>query len=95
MKAMVRSDAKLTDYANFTSGVKQGDGFSPVLFSLFKNELALVEIENRSHGAALIPGVIELFILLLADDIVFYYLKLQLASKFSIELHVHITLPLT
>ena len=43
---------------------------SPVLLSVFMNELALEVIENRSHGAALIPDVIELFKLLLAGDIV-------------------------
>ena len=70
VKARVRSGAKLRDYVNCTRGVKQGDVCSPVLFSLFINELALDIIETGRHGATLIPDVIELFILLLADDIV-------------------------
>ena len=68
VKARVRSGAKLTDYVNCTRGVKQGDVCSPVLFSLFINELALEVIENGRHGATLTPDVAELFILLLADD---------------------------
>ena len=67
---MVRSDAILTDYANCTHDVKQGDVCSPVLFSLIMNELTLEETENWSHGAAIIPDVIELSILLSADGVV-------------------------
>ena len=41
VKARIRCGAKFTDYINCTRGVKQGDVCSPVLFSLFINELAL------------------------------------------------------
>ena len=68
VKARVRSGAKLSDVINCTRGVKQGDACSPVLFSLFINELALDIIENGKHGVTF--DVIELFILLFADDIV-------------------------
>ena len=69
VKARVRSGTKFTDYILCTHGVKQGDACSPVLFSLFINELALEIIENGRHGATISPDIIELFILLLADDI--------------------------
>ena len=45
-KAEVRAGAKLTDYINCTDGVKQGDICSPLLFSLFINELALEMIQK-------------------------------------------------
>ena len=67
VKARVRSGAKLTDYVNYTRGVKQGGVCSPVLFSLFINELALEIIENGRHGATLAPDIVELFMVLLAD----------------------------
>ena len=70
VRTRVRCGSELTDYIACTRGVKQGDVCSPVLFSLFINELALEIIENGSHGATISPDIIELFILLFADDIV-------------------------
>ena len=49
-------------------GWKGGDVWSPVLFSLFINELVLEVVENGRHGASFINDYFELFILLLADD---------------------------
>jgi hypothetical protein len=68
VKARIRSGGKLSDYVNCTSGVKQGDVCSPILFSLFVNELALEIMENGKHGVSL--DLVELFILLFADDII-------------------------
>ena len=59
-----------TEYINCTCGVKQGDVCSPVLFSLFINELALEIIQNGKHGATFGNDFIELFILLFVDDII-------------------------
>ena len=76
VKARVRSGlgnvatGNFTEYINCTRGVKQGDVCSPVLFSLFINELALEIIQNGKHGATFGNDVIELFILLFADDII-------------------------
>jgi hypothetical protein len=70
VKARVRCGARLTDYVNCTFGVKQGDICSPVLFSLFINELALEVIRNGRHGVTFSLDAFELFILLLADDVV-------------------------
>ena len=70
VKARVRGGVDVTDYIMCTRGVKQGDVCSPVLFSLFINELALEIINNGKHGVTLSPDLIELFILLFADDIV-------------------------
>jgi hypothetical protein len=70
VKAKVRSGVKLSECINCTAGVKQGDVCSPVLFSLFINELALEVINNGRHGVSFLLDNFELFILLLADDIV-------------------------
>ena len=75
-KARVRSGpvnvatGNFTEYINCTRDVKQGDVCSPVLFSLFINELALEIIQNGKHGATFGNDFIELFILLFADDII-------------------------
>ena len=69
VRARVRCGAQLSDYICCTRGVKQGDVCSPVLFSLFINELALEVINNGRHGVSYSSYFIELFILLFADDI--------------------------
>ena len=70
VKAKVRCGSQYTGYINCTRGVKQGDVCSPVLFSLFINDLAL-EIINygRPHGVSSSSILVELFILLFADII--------------------------
>ena len=69
VKARIRTgDNNLTEQINCTLGVKQGDICSPVLFSLYINELAIDLIRNGRHGVYF--DVFELFVLLLADDIV-------------------------
>ena len=70
VKARVRCGDTLTDRINCTLGVKQGDICSPILFSLFINELALEVIRNGRHGVTFSLDTFELFILLLADDVV-------------------------
>ena len=70
VKARVRCGDKLTDYVNCTAGVKQGDVCSPILFSLFINELALQVIDKGRYGACCMIDAFGLFILLLADDVI-------------------------
>ena len=43
---------------------------SPILFSLFINELALQVIDKGRHGACFMIDAFELFILLLAGDVI-------------------------
>ena len=69
MTARIRY-AKFTDYVKCTRGVKQGDLCSPVLFSLFINELALDIINNGRHGVSLSNDFVQLVILLFADDMI-------------------------
>ena len=70
VRARVRCGGKITDYIECTSGVKQGDVCSPILFSLFINELTAEVVRNGRHGAQFVGDMLELFILLLADDVV-------------------------
>ena len=70
VKARVRCGAKLTEYVNCTAGVKQGDVCSPILFPLSISELTLEVINKGRHGVGFIFDAFELFILLLADDVI-------------------------
>ena len=70
VKARVRCGSALTEYINCTSGVKQGDICSPVLFSLFINELTTEVIDAGRHGASFSKELLDIFILLLAADVV-------------------------
>ena len=70
VRSRVRSGKKLTELIQCTSGVKQGDSCSPVLFSIFINELAVEVIEQGKHGVNFLVDILELFILLLADDVI-------------------------
>ena len=69
VKARVRCGSELSQTINCTAGVKQGDSCSPILCSLFINELALEIIRKGRHGVTFMIEAFELFILLLADDI--------------------------
>ena len=69
VKARVRDGASLTESIHCLRGVKQGDVCSPILFSLFINELALDIIKGGKHGTILTSTLVEIFILLFADDI--------------------------
>ena len=70
-KARIRCAAiKFTYYIKCTRGVKRGDVCSPVLFSLFINDLALDIINNGRHGVSLSSDFVQLVILLFADDMI-------------------------
>ena len=66
----VRDKSLYSDFFNSPRGVKQGCLLSPQLFSLLINELALEMSRLGKHGIQMIPGAIELFLLLFADDVI-------------------------
>ena len=70
MKAKVRCASQYADYITCTRGVKQGDVCSPVLFSLFINDLALDIINAGRHDVSFSSTLLELFIWLFADAII-------------------------
>ena len=51
-------------------GLKQGDICSPILFSLFINELVNEIMQNGKNGITLSPELIQILIMLFADDVV-------------------------
>ena len=82
VKARVRAGGELSDVFLCPRGLKQGEVCSPVLFSLFINELTKDIIENGKHGIQLSPDLIQLLILLFADDVVLF-LTVLLVYKLS------------
>ena len=69
-KTRVRAGGDLTQDFMCLHGLKQGDICSPILFSLFINELAIEIIQNGKHGITLSPELIQILIMLFADDVV-------------------------
>ena len=69
VKARVRVGGDLTNYFMCPKGLRQGDVCSPVLFSLFINELAQEIVLRGKHGISLTPEQIQIMILLFADDV--------------------------
>jgi hypothetical protein len=68
--ASVRVDCKYSATFKCFQGVKQGCLLSPQLFSFFINELAMEIVKKGKHGIQLIPGALEIFLLLFADDVI-------------------------
>ena len=69
VKASVRDRGVFTETFNCPLGVRQGCKLSPILFSIFINELTAYINNNGTHGIQLTPEVIEILILLFADDV--------------------------
>ena len=65
----VRANCELTEFFDCPVGVRQGCVLSPTLFSVFINQLANHVDANGRHGVQMLPGLMELFILLFADDV--------------------------
>ena len=68
--ACVRDRNMYTNCFPCPKGVKQGCVLSPLLFSFFINELAVDMTSNGKHGIQMVPGYVELFLMLFADDII-------------------------
>ena len=66
----VRSDVGTTKYFNCSKGLKQGCILGPILFSYIIKVVTNEVCRRGGHGIQLHPDIIELSILLFADDIV-------------------------
>ena len=69
VKACVKYRGDISDFFNCPVGLRQGCNLSPVLFSLFINELDAVITESGCHGIQLHPDTINIFLLMFADDV--------------------------
>ena len=69
VKAFVKIYHETTDEFNCEKGLRQGCILSPTLFSIFINEIGNKIEEFGRHGVQLIPEMVELSILLFADDL--------------------------
>jgi hypothetical protein len=65
----IRVNDVYSDFFECPVGVRQGCVLSPTLFSIFINQLANHMNEAGRHGVQMLPGLLELFILLFADDV--------------------------
>ena len=70
VQSCVRWQQTLSDFFPCSVGVKQGAIDSPSLFSLYINVVADFVRSNGKHGVQLVPGMVQIFLLLFADDIV-------------------------
>ena len=68
VKSFVKSKSGLTYFFKYKLGVRQGCLLSPVLFSLFLNDLQGYLLEGGANGITLWD--IKIFSLLYADDLV-------------------------
>ena len=71
VSACVSDKFSYTIFFDCPRGLKQGCLLSPLMFSLLVNELAVEVSRNGKHCIQMIPGAIEIFLLLFADDIIF------------------------
>jgi hypothetical protein len=69
MLSCVRVNGELSDLFDCPVGVRQGCVLSPTLFSMFINYIAEQMASLGRHGVQILPGLMEIFILLFADDL--------------------------
>ena len=99
VKSCVRCPECLTDFFDCPRGVRQGCVLSPTLFSFFMNELVLDVAKNGLYGVQRTPDIIQILIMLFADDVILtsYCLQIQInllkryANNFSMTVNMHTT----
>ena len=70
VKAKVRANGETSEAFDCPRGVKQGEVCSPALFSILINELADEISSKGRHGIQMLPDIVQIFILMFADDII-------------------------
>ena len=71
IKSRVKFDNVLSDEFSSYIGVRQGECLSPFLFSMYLNDLENEFVTKGLDGFDI--GMLKLYILLYADDIVFFF----------------------
>ena len=66
----VRANRSFTNFFECPTGLKQACLLSPVLFSIFIEKLVDKLIESGIRGLQLFPEIIEILVLLFADDVI-------------------------
>ena len=69
VKTKVRVNGQYTESLDCPLGLKQGEICSPVIFSLFIHELTKEIRKKGKHGVQLSPEMVQILILLFADDV--------------------------
>ena len=69
VKGRVKTNVGITDSFNCPIGLRQGCNLSPILFSMFINELYSLLHDQGTRGIQLFPSITEIFLLMFADDI--------------------------
>jgi hypothetical protein len=70
VKARVRANGDMSDSFDCPRGVKQGEVCSPILFTMLINEIAKDIVDKGRHGIQLLPDIVQILILMFADDII-------------------------
>ena len=68
IKSRVKFDNKLSQEFSCMTGVRQGECLSPIIFALYLNDLEQELITSGADGVD--TGLLKLFLLLYADDII-------------------------
>ena len=69
VKSCIRCNNERSEYIDCTIGLKQGCLASPILFSLFIDEFEMILRQSDIRGIQLHPDIVQLFLLMFADDI--------------------------
>ena len=69
VKTSVKSCSGFSNSFNCPMGLRQGCSLSPILFSMFINELNDIMVESGVRGIQMFPHLVEIFLLMFADDI--------------------------
>ena len=70
IKSRVKSDNNLSNDFSCLLGVRQGECLSPFLFSMYVNDLEETLVSNNFKGIEI--GMLKMFLLLYADDIIIF-----------------------
>ena len=77
VKSCVKVRDRLTESFDCHIGLRQGCVISPILFSLFINEFAELIEQSGLRGIQLLPDLVELFLLMFADDVALFPILLS------------------